>query len=83
MEYIGKLYGKVGGEYFPMEETTKDIDKLKARIGELEGKLKSMVSSSNVSKRSELLAFLDWLYKDDIADQKTKETIVDTYLSKS
>ncbi|MGH1338580.1 MAG: hypothetical protein ACRBFS_20870 [Aureispira sp.] len=36
-----------------------------------------------VSKRSELLAFLDWHYEDDIADQKTKETIVDTYLSKS
>jgi len=35
-----------------------------------------------VSKRSELLDFLDWHYEDDIADQKTKETIVDTYLSK-
>ena len=36
----------------------------------------------SVSKRSELLGFLDWHYEDDIADQKTKETIVDTYLSK-
>ena len=48
MEYTGKLYGKVGGEYFPMEETTEDIDKLKDRIMELESKLKSMVSSSDV-----------------------------------
>ena len=41
------------------------------------------LNSPFVSKRSELLAFLDWHYEDDIADQKTKETIVDTYLSKS
>ena len=34
----------------------------------------------DVSKRSELLKFMDWHYEEDIADQKTKEAIVDTYL---
>jgi hypothetical protein len=38
------------------------------------------LTTPNVSKRSDLLAFLDWHYEDDIADQKTKETIVDVYL---
>jgi len=42
-----------------------------------------LLGIANVSNRRELLAFLDWHYEDDIADQKTKETIVDTYLSKS
>ena len=37
----------------------------------------------SVSKRSELLAFLGWHYEDDLADQKTKETIIDAYLNKS
>jgi ribosomal protein L37AE/L43A len=36
MEYEGKLYGKVGGEYFPMIETTKEINRYKQRIKELE-----------------------------------------------
>lgn len=36
MEYEGKLYGKVGGEYFPMVETTEDINRYKQRIKELE-----------------------------------------------
>jgi len=48
----------------------------------LEKHLKEQLHIARVSKRSELLAFLDWHYEDDIADQKTKETIVDTYLSK-
>jgi hypothetical protein len=26
MEYTGKLYGKAGNIYFPLEKTTKDID---------------------------------------------------------
>ena len=29
MQYKGKLYGKVGTSYFPMEETTEDIEKLR------------------------------------------------------
>lgn len=29
MEYKGKLYGKVGETYFPLEATSEDFDKLK------------------------------------------------------
>jgi len=36
MEYEGKLYGKIGGEYFPMIETTEDINRYKQKIKELE-----------------------------------------------
>jgi len=39
MEYKGKLYGKVGTQMFPLEETTEDISRLKAKIKELESKL--------------------------------------------
>ena len=29
MEYEGKLYGKVGKSYFPLEVSTEDVDGLK------------------------------------------------------
>lgn len=32
MEYIGKLYGKVGSSYIQLEETTEDIENLKKRL---------------------------------------------------
>ena len=31
MEYKGKLYCKVGKNYFPLEETTKDVDNLRKK----------------------------------------------------
>jgi len=33
MEYKGKLYGKVGNGYFPLLETTEDIEKLRRSVG--------------------------------------------------
>jgi len=36
MEYKGKLYGKVGKSYFPLEETTEDFELLKKRVLELQ-----------------------------------------------
>ena len=30
MKYIGKLYGRAGGRYFPLSETTADIDKMES-----------------------------------------------------
>ena len=32
MEYKGKLYGKVGGVYFPLEATTNDFEALEKRV---------------------------------------------------
>ena len=29
MQYEGKLYGKVGKSYFPLEETTEDVERLR------------------------------------------------------
>ena len=60
-----------------------DITELQDIIQAMEDYSKEQLLTQRVSKRSELLAFLDWHYEDDIADKKTKETIVDTYLSKS
>ncbi|HET8838064.1 MAG TPA: hypothetical protein VFM82_03630 [Flavobacteriaceae bacterium] len=35
MEYEGKLYGKVGDEYFPLQENSQDFEELKSRISKL------------------------------------------------
>ena len=35
MEYKGKLYGRVGKNYFPLIETTEDIEALKQQIKDL------------------------------------------------
>lgn len=32
MQYRGKLYGKVGKHYFPLEESSDDFDKLKVEV---------------------------------------------------
>ena len=50
MEYEGKLYGKVGGEYLPMIETTKDINRYKQRIKELEEQVSNTNLLHGVSK---------------------------------
>lgn len=42
MEYSGKLYGKVGSQYFPLMETTEDVETLKKRIAELEVETKQL-----------------------------------------
>ncbi len=42
MEYSGKLYGKVGDQYFPLIETTEDVDALKKQIAELEAETKQL-----------------------------------------
>lgn len=39
MEYQGKLYGKVGKKYFPLIETTEDIDRLKAENAKMKAAL--------------------------------------------
>lgn len=36
MEYHGKLYGKAGNSYFPLEATTSDFEALQKRVIELE-----------------------------------------------
>lgn len=41
MEYKGKLYGKVSGEYFPLLETTQHVDNLLATAKNLIGVIKS------------------------------------------
>lgn len=51
MEYEGKLYGKVGGEYFQMIETTEDINRYKQRIKELEQQVSNTDLLHDVSKR--------------------------------
>ena len=50
------------------------------RVRRLEKLIVRVADEFNVSKRSELLRFMDWHYEKDIADTKTKEAIIDTYL---
>ena len=40
MEYQGKLYGKVGKSYFPLEATLEDFDNLQNKLKEYEEKLR-------------------------------------------
>ena len=40
MEYQGKLYGKVGKSYFPLEATSEDFDNLQNKLKEYEEKLR-------------------------------------------
>ena len=40
MEYKGKLYGKVGKSYFPLEATSEDFDNLQNKVKEYEEKLR-------------------------------------------
>lgn len=35
MEYHGKLYGKLGNSYFPLQETSDDVDKMKNALKEI------------------------------------------------
>jgi hypothetical protein len=42
MEYKGKLWGKEGNEYFPLQETSEDVDKMKAKLKELEQENKKL-----------------------------------------
>ena len=42
MEYKGKLYGKVGNQYFPMIDTTMDVDALREKIKELEKQINDL-----------------------------------------
>ena len=42
MKYKGKLWGKVGNEYFPLQETSEDVDKMKAKLKELEQENKKL-----------------------------------------
>lgn len=37
MEYKGKLYGRVGEIYFPLMETSEDVERMKKEIIKLEG----------------------------------------------
>jgi hypothetical protein len=56
MNYEGKLYGKVGKTYFPLELTTKDIDEMEAR-------LLSFTPSSNVP--TDAVEFSEWIPRND------------------
>jgi|TARA_R110000851_G_scaffold73614_2_gene162377 ferritin len=65
----------------------KDIEKAIREVLVIENKQSLPIAVDRMSKlfdnskRSELLKFMDWHYEEDIADQKTKETIVDAYLA--
>jgi len=39
MEYKGKLYGKVGNSYFPLDATSDDFDGMQKNIEQLKQKL--------------------------------------------
>jgi hypothetical protein len=39
MEYKGKLYGKIKNNYFPLQETSEDIENMRIKIKQLEGEV--------------------------------------------
>jgi hypothetical protein len=52
-------------------------------INDNQKEMKKQTTTQHANTRKELLSFLDWHYEDNVADKKTKETIIDTYLSKT
>ena len=48
MEYKGKLYGKVGGQVFPLLNTTDDWEKMENRIKELEGENEALKQANGL-----------------------------------
>jgi len=35
MKYVGRIYGKIGGRYIPLEADTEDLDKAKCLLEEI------------------------------------------------
>ena len=83
MNKIEEFYKEAGGIEYDKFDKKADKFTYYDMIGFADAYHSKQLIIADVSQRSELLAFLDWHYEEDIADQKTKETIVDTYLSKS
>ncbi len=48
MKYIGKLYGKLGGKYFPTGKTSEDWDELETNYNEAIEALKMCKSHMNI-----------------------------------
>lgn len=72
MEYIGKLFGKIGNKYFDTGTTSEDYDKLKERIGELETKLNELFDEGfNISTETFNGEFSEWF--DDTNKKLYKE----------
>ncbi len=62
MEYEGAIYGRVGGQYFPLQLSTTDVDKMEKRLAELEEqvKVKDVLPNSVLSEEKEI----DWTVPD-------------------
>lgn len=69
MEYSGKLFGKVGKSYFPLEATTEDFDGLKNGNELLKKKLQVAEKALNDILKTEDDGDVDgnWEYPETIA----------------
>ena len=76
MEYKGKLYGKSGNIYFPLQETTEDVEALKQQIKELKKQcnIPDVVQQSEQLKGKYTKEFEDWLLG---FEKKNEKYIVD------
>ena len=75
MEYKGKLYAKVGRHYFPLTETTDDIDKLKLRVAELKKQLEVNKISFNSVLADESFFCVDAGLKNNKAEKCAKQCL--------
>jgi len=53
MNYVGNLYGKVGGMLFKTGQTTEDWDKMELRIKELEAENKMLKIANAFNEHKE------------------------------
>lgn len=67
MEYEGKLYGKVGKSYFPLEDSTEDVDGLKNNNELLKQKLQVAEKALNGILKWQQDVDGDWDYPETIA----------------
>lgn len=53
MKYKGKLYGKIGNEFFDTGHTTDDYDELVSKVKENEGGLLKVLSCESTCSQSD------------------------------
>lgn len=59
MEYKGKIYGKVGKGYFPLEMTTEDVDRLTLLTEEKDKRIKEFKEWHNKRDRFNQITWIE------------------------
>lgn len=72
-EYIGNLYGRVAGKYFPLGITSVEFDKLQAENAELRKKLERAVETLRLMVVKEGEEYPEGEWCSEVAEINLKE----------